>query len=289
MAGLFEAAVRFMRRQPGTVLGLGAVAGFTGAAANLVVLATVYPGLQDQLNGIEPLVADGSDQTVAAQALIELLISTTAMLLLVAAITVPVYAVVNGALILVLGRDVFGERTSSGQAWSGVARKIGPLLLQLVVIAAVAAASTLPLVLALSMAGSDPVIGLGLAVLLAPLCLVAFLIVVPRLILAPVCLVLEDLGVAESFVRARQLVRGASWRVLGVGIAAFLITRLLAAFIAVPFSVLGGGEALSTQGVFLTSLGRIAGTSVGFPILCAVIALLYVDLRVRTEGLRAPG
>lgn len=281
--------MRFVRRQPGTVLSIGALAGFAAAAANLVGLGTVYPRLQEQLTAIEPLAADpqAADQNAAALALVEVLVSLASLLALIAVISWPVYMLANGLLIHVLGRDVFGESTTTGEAWAAVRRKIPGLLGQLLVIAVMVLVSTLPIIISLSMAGSQPVTGLGLAMVLAPLCLVALLMVLPRLLLAPVCLVLEDVGVSQSFIRARELARGHAWRVLGVAIGGLVLSRVIAAVIGLPFSLLAGADPLSTLGVFMASLGRIAGTTVSFPILSAIIALLYVDLRVRTERLGA--
>ena len=286
MAGILQAAAQFVRRQLGSLLRLGGVAGFAGAAANLLALGMVYPSVQQRLTAIEPLTADpqAADQQQLATALVDVLVATTGMLLLVALVSLPVYAVVNGLLIRVLGRAVLGEPTSAAQAWTLTKSRTLPLLAQTLVIVAVLALCGLPVAVALSMAGQDPVLGLGLTFLVAPLCLVAALILLPRMLLAPVCLVLEDLGVAASFVRARQLLRGSAVRVLGVMIAAIVISRLLGSIVGLPFDLLAGADALSTQAVFLTSLGRIAGTAVSLPLLSGAIALIYVDLRVRNEG-----
>ncbi len=286
MAGILGAAARFVRGQLGSLLRLGGVAGFAGAAANLLALGTVYPSVQQRLTAIEPLTADpqAADQQQLATALVDVLVATTGMLLLVAVVSLPVYAVVNGLLIRALGRAVLGEPTSAAQAWTLTRRRTLPLLTQTLVIVAVLALCGLPVAVALSMAGQDPVLGLGLTFLVAPLCLVAALILLPRMLLAPVCLVLEDLGVAGSFVRARQLLRGRGLRVLGVMIAAIVISRLLGSIVGLPFDLLAGSDPLSTQAVFLTSLGRIAGTAVSLPLLSGAIAVIYVDLRVRKEG-----
>jgi hypothetical protein len=284
---MLEAAIRFLRRQPGTLLTVGAIAGFAGAGANLIGLGTVYPHLQEQLTALEPLAADpqGANQQQLAAALAQLLSSTAALFVLILVISLPVYAIVNGLLIAVLGRDIFGDRTSTGQAWQMVRRKVGGLLGQVLMAMVLLSVCGLPVVVALSMARRDPVVGVGLAMLMAPLCLVAMVLLLPRLLLAPVCLVLEDIGVAESFVRARHLARGQVLRVLGITAAAVLITRVVAAVVGLPFDLFAGADPLTTQGVFMSSLGRVAGTAVSLPILSAMVALVYVDLRVRKEGL----
>ena len=98
---MLEAAIRFLRRQPGTLLTVGAIAGFAGAGANLIGLGTVYPHLQEQLTALEPLAADpqGANQQQLAAALAQLLSSTAALFVLILVISLPVYAIVNGLLI----------------------------------------------------------------------------------------------------------------------------------------------------------------------------------------------
>ena len=290
MSAMIAGALRFLARQPRTALAIGVIGGFASAIANIVGLGTIYPSVQQALAAVEPLAADPQavDQSVLAAAFVQLLISAGGMLVMVWLLSLPVLAIANAMVIAAVGGDVWGQPVSLSTAWSSARPKVVRVLGQWVVIVATLGLCGLPLVIAMSVAVTDPVVGLGLAFLLAPLCLVALLMVAPRLVLAPVCLVLEDQSVAVSFIRARDLTRGHWARIVGIAIVAMLFSRLAGVVAGLPFDVLAGADPLSTQAIFFTSLGRMAGTAVSLPLLAATIVMLYVDLRVRGDGLGQP-
>ncbi len=287
MTAMIGAALRFLGRHPGTALGIGAIGGFASAIANIVGLGTVYPVVQQRLAAVQPLSADpaAADQTALAAAFVDLLVAAAGMLALVWLVSLPVLALGNAMIIAAVGRDVSGEPVTLGQVWHTIRAKVVPVLAQTLVIVATLGLCTLPLVIAMSMAASDPVAGLGLTFLLAPFCVVALLMILPRLVLAPVCLVLEGVGVAVSFIRARQLAAGHWARIVGIVVVAYLFSRLIGAVIGLPFDILAGTDPLGTQAVFFSSLERMAATAVSLPLLSATIVMVYVDLRVRKEGL----
>ena len=289
MNAMIGAAFRFLVRQPRTALSIGVVAGFASAMANLVGLGTVYPAVQERLAAVEPLAsnAQAADQPALAAAFVNLLVAGSGMLVLVWLLSLPVLAIANAMLIGAVGRDVFGDATSVRQAWDATRPRIVAVLAQLLVIVATLGLCGLPLVISMSMAESDPLAGLGLTFLLAPLCLVALLMILPRLVLAPACLVLENVGVAVSFVRSRQLASGNWARIVGITLVALLFSRVVGAVVGLPLSIFAGAEPLSTQAVFFSSLGRMAGSAVSLPLLSATLVMMYVDLRVRGEGLRS--
>lgn len=290
VTAMIAGALRFVTRQPRTALGIGVVAGFASAIAHIVGLGTVYPLVQQRLAVVEPLTADPAtvDQAALATVFVDLVVAATGMLALVWLLSLPVLAVANAMLIAAVGRDVSGEPIGVGVVWQHVRGKIVAVLGQTLVIVATVGLCTMPLAISMTMATSDPVAGLGLSFLLAPVCLVALLMIAPRLVLAPVCLVLEGVPVAASFIRARQLARGNWARIVGIALVAWLFARLVGAFVGLPFDVVAGPEPLSTQAVFFSSLGRMAGTAVSLPLMSATIVMLYVDLRVRGEGLGGP-
>lgn len=287
LTAMIAGAMRFLTRHPRTALGIGVIAGFASAIANIVGLGTVYPVVQDRLAALEPLTGDpaAADQAALAAAFVDLMVAAASMLALVWLLSLPVLAMANAMIIAAVARDVSGQSIGLSEVWQAVRGKVVPVLGQTLVIVATIGLCAMPLVISGSMAASDPVAGLGLSFLLAPLCLLALLMVLPRLVLAPVCLVLEGAAVAVSFIRARQLATGNWARIVGIVVVAFLFSRLVQAVVALPFDVFAGAEPLSTQSVFFSSLGRMVGTAVSLPLLSATIVMLYVDLRVRQEGL----
>ncbi len=51
------------------------------------------------------------------------------------------------------------------------------------------------------------------------------------------------------------------------------------------FSLTGSGAQLSTEAILITAIGSIIATTLTAPVRSGIDALLYVDLRMRKEGL----
>jgi hypothetical protein len=108
-------------------------------------------------------------------------------------------------------------------------------------------------------------------------------------------LLLENLGVFAALRRSYRLVRGNFWRVIGIGLLTAVITYIIRQVFSIPFAVIGvavtsfnqNGEELSglvTQ-VLIADIGTVLAGTVLFPFTAGVTALLYLDLRMRREGL----
>jgi hypothetical protein len=92
------------------------------------------------------------------------------------------------------------------------------------------------------------------------------------------------------------------WRVLGIRLLGVLMVAFIGFLIGIPFALLAGmvsghsvlGSGLASSGdslsvpityILITSLGSILSTTLTAPIRAGIDALLYVDLRMRKEGL----
>ena len=192
------------------------------------------------------------------------LVALTSLLQIVAT------GVLVGLLSVVVGEAILGKEMSLGAAWA----KIRPRLWSLV---------GLSLLLTV-------LIWLGLA-----LCLLPGVVATTFWCMAPAIVVLERGSVLGSLGRAGTLVSGAFWRTLGVVVLLAVIYFVLNAALSAPFSVLAallsppdavfgsGGQIVVQQA--LVSIGRVAAGTVGYPFVAATITLLYVDQRMRREGL----
>ncbi len=107
-------------------------------------------------------------------------------------------------------------------------------------------------------------------------------------------LLLENLGVLASLRRSYRLVRGSFWRVLGIGLLTAVIAYIIRQLFSIPFAVMGGlasaVQGSDTFGAFLiqlliTDIGTVLAGAVLYPFSAGVAALLYLDLRMRREGL----
>jgi len=107
--------------------------------------------------------------------------------------------------------------------------------------------------------------------------------------------VLEREGPARALGRSWRLVRGSFWRVLGITLLAGLIVVVTSGVLQIPFGLLaalaGGGNSLlpatsgNVAGILISAVGGVVAGAVARPISAGVAVLLYVDLRMRREGL----
>jgi membrane-anchored glycerophosphoryl diester phosphodiesterase (GDPDase) len=104
---------------------------------------------------------------------------------------------------------------------------------------------------------------------------------------------LERQGVIAAMSRSRALVAGSWWRVFGIFLLATIMAEIIASIIVIPFALFGIGSILSghTASEFQFSHLLVAGIG-GFiaatlvrPFTSGVIALLYLDRRMRAEAL----
>ena len=202
-------------------------------------------------------------------------------------------AVLAGIVTAVVGRALFGTPTSLGEAWSQVRPRLPRLLLlSLVVGLAVYGAffGSIAVLALLALAGPG---GVLLGVLLLFLGSAAAVWLYIRWSLAPAVLVLERQGVRASLKRSGVLVARSWWRIIGVLLLALVIALFVSLVVQLPFQLLGYSpfdglsadyELTTTQAVIGAVSGAFASTVVA-PFSAGVRSLLYVDRRMRAEGL----
>jgi hypothetical protein len=127
------------------------------------------------------------------------------------------------------------------------------------------------------------------------LCVIPAIPVYVFLSLAGPALILERGRVGQAFSRSRLLVSGSFWRVLGI----LLLTLLIGTVIRGVFGfVFGGGTSfvsqlfnpgepvtMSTFGLILQGVGTVIGETIVTPFMALVTVLLYIDQRMRKEGM----
>lgn len=202
--------------------------------------------------------------------------------------------VLAGIITAVVGKAVLGQPLTTGDAWRAVrpllARLIGLALLVGLVVVGVVVAAALLAALAFAVAG-DAGLVVGVPVVLASLGAAVYLYV--RLALAAPVLVLEKTGIVEALRRSGVLVRSSFWRVLGVLLLTAIIAAVVSNVLQLPFLALGGGAGFLTGSgdevglgtLVLTQVGAGVGQTLTAPFTSGVLALLYIDRRMRAEGL----
>jgi hypothetical protein len=208
--------------------------------------------------------------------------------------------VVTGLLIIAVSNAVIGRRTTPAQLWARTRRRI-PALIGLSVILIVTAAAAAALLtgpgIVVVILTDQTVLGVLLIVLGLLLSVVVYVALYYGLwSLAAPALLLEDLSMVNALRRSWRLVRRSFWRVVGIMLLTTLLVGVLSGLISVPFSILGAlvtlGQdapyesfALTLLQLLVGQLGSILSGAVLYPLTAAVTALLYIDLRMRQEGL----
>ena len=203
--------------------------------------------------------------------------------------------VLNGMLVHVVAEAVLGRRTGIAATWAvtrgRLLRLLGLTLLNLLVVVLLIGVPVGLGVLAGSGLGVGPGFAVGVPLVLAGVALLVFVQVRFFQLAAP-ALVLERLGVVASMRRAGALSRAQFWRLLGIAVLTSLVVGVVSQVVAIPLAIVGvvGGALFPGTGgalalVFSSYLSQIVVGAVTTPFTSAVVALQYVDQRIRKEGL----
>jgi hypothetical protein len=140
------------------------------------------------------------------------------------------------------------------------------------------------------------------ALLVIPLMLafgVGVLWVAVKLMVAPAAVVIEELGAFAGLRRSWELTRANWWRILGITLTVGILVAVITQVVLIPASMLptvlsgvvsphgGSGQEASLAvavGIFTAVVGALVG-AVGYAFQTSVMALLYMDLRMRRDGL----
>ena len=202
-------------------------------------------------------------------------------------LTFIVQAILAGLLAPIIARGVGGQQISAGDAWRVTRPRLPSLLLAtlLVLLAGLGPLLVLGLLVAIAaVAGSPPVV-YGLLVLLGLVALVLTIWFSTMLSLVTPVVVLENQGPARALARSWRLVNRSFWRVFGITLLAGIIVAIAGGILQLPFSVLGAVSGSGIGATIVIVIGAIAAGTVTRPITAGVTVLLYVDMRMRKEGL----
>lgn len=294
---LLDGAVTLVRRYPRPALGLSAAIAIISTTLNIVLAVTALrplvsfdAGVLSRGNGAAATSQlDGALGGAALGGVGSGLVNALATLVL------------TGILTAIVGRGVLGLPMTLAQAWAEV-RPVLPRLIGVAILTALLVYGTLAaglIVAALSLAAfGAPGALLAIPAAVAGAAGAAYLYC--RLALAPCAAVLEKAGIRASLRRSGILVRRSWWRVFGI----LLLTLLVAGFVTqvaqLPFLLVGlgpggfgpggfgrGGNLTgsTTRLLVLSYLGAGIGQTLVAPFTAGVRALLYVDRRMRAEGL----
>lgn len=189
-------------------------------------------------------------------------------------------------------RYLSGERTSLRVAWHQAKPRLvsalGLGLLDAVVV-------LVPIVLAVAASialavRSGPEVARQTTTALFVLAAFVVLAALPTLVIAGPMLVIEKLRPVDALWKACALQRRGYWRLLGRVICTYLVVSVVSTVVGLPFTLAslatrpGGDVASQTlESLLFGNIGWVVGQVAVLPFLIVTNALLYADLKVRSE------
>lgn len=215
-------------------------------------------------------------------------------------------AFLQGIIVGDVARGTLGERLTLRSLWRLAGRRLWPLVGWVLIVAGVllgVVAILGGIVAALVLAGSTASITIGVVV--GALGLIALIVlgawVYTKTSLVPCLIVLERLGIRASIRRSWSLTTGYFWRTFGVQFLVSAIVNIVAQVVTTPVSLVYGYlVALINPNGRGIDTGAITGAIISYAVLllvslvigavttvvqAAAVALIYIDLRMRKEGL----
>ncbi|NXY98633.1 hypothetical protein HYE82_30500 [Streptomyces sp. BR123] len=289
------------------------------AGVMLAVMAIVLPamglavgiGVASVFEHFEPVFDPPFGEEPPADDVAPLLVAGGVLFVVLMALGLFGMAVVTALCPAVLKEAVTGRPTTFRTMWRAAVRRtpavagavlLAGLIAGLPMLAALAVG--IAVVVASAAADSGPAV-LGLIPVLMLAALPVTLWLTTRFGLASAVVVLEDAGPVTALRRSAALVRGAWWRIFGITLLGGLIAGAIGWVMQLPFNFVGtfallpamtampedgggpSGGVITAMvfALFLVFFGAAAGQmfQIGFTQL--VSSLLYVDQRMRREGL----
>lgn len=287
---ILEATFSILRRYPAATFGSAAIVVGIVSLAQLALLWPTFSVLADLPDPTDGDAAAAWFDSFAGLPWVSILVGGA----LVALLSFALFTSLTGLLSVVVGQAALGRPLSFGQAWS----KSGPRLLRLIVtviLVAVIVAGVWVLfsLISVVMTIVDPPTAVGVLLLLVGIAvgIAASVWLGVRLALATPAVMLESdaggpIGALTAIRRSWSLVSGGWWRTFGIVLLAAVIAGALAQVIAIPINLVVGAAPLDLGAALVAStLAGALGQAVTVPISGIVLGLVYVDRRMRTEGL----
>ncbi|WP_017585125.1 glycerophosphoryl diester phosphodiesterase membrane domain-containing protein [Nocardiopsis ganjiahuensis] len=306
LGDIFNGAFSYIRDNPRTTFVLSLLVMAIASIVSTVAATWLTGDTAEVLTSFDEIMADPAafdpdDPMFQTSPLATLLGFVGDLILLVGG------AVLLGLLAAVVGMAVLGYRLTIGQAWEAVRGRIGAIIglafiklgIQLVIAVVLVIALFVALFLGLIVGFGAENIGAGIAVGLLLLVVGGLIVGAPalwiwiRLYYAMPLVVLERLGPGQAIARSWRLSRNAWWRTLGYWLLALLIVMVVNMVLGVPVGLLtpflAFNDGLGTFGPILVGVITYVVTVLIYaltqPFVAGVNTLLYIDLRMRHEGL----
>lgn len=300
---LIGAPFQTLRRNPKITVGAALlIQGIPAIVASLLIFGGAAL-LLGRLNN-----ADQADQSTLTAGAIGGSIVLGLLSLVVSAVS---EALLQGVVVGEVARGTVGEKLTFRALWQLVKGRIGALIGWTFLLAigwgVVVGLLIVVAVVLFSLGGPAAIVGGILVLFIGGLGIAALAIWVnTKLVMVPSALVLERLSLRAAVARSWSLTRGYFWKTFGVVALITLIAYMVAQIISFPFGLIGGiiggiaaptsmsdPQANEVSQVIVSQLSVNVLASIVTSIVGAImsvvktsaLALLYIDLRMRKEGL----
>ncbi|WP_394769508.1 glycerophosphoryl diester phosphodiesterase membrane domain-containing protein [Lacisediminihabitans sp.] len=294
---ILGASFRVLRRNPRPTFGAalllqGSAYLLLYAVVGLVTFFSVSR-INSSTNADNATIAAGSVATIVLASLVPVLLSAV------------VGALVQGIIVLEISRATLGEKQTFRELYGRARGRIGALIGWTLIVGAVllVAFGVLAGLVALFVATLG-VAGIVIGVLLGVFGGLGFLVVAAwittKLSLVPSVLMIERLSIRQAVARSWKLTRGSFWRVFGIQLLVSVIISVISQVVSAPLGFIApiaiglldpngqqGAVTVVVTGALLvlTVIVTVVFLAISTVVQTATTALLYVDLRMRREGL----
>ena len=280
---ILDGAFASIRRNPKAILGLAAVVMTISAVVSAVITRTLF-----NVGSLDLPTAGQQLTTAQATHLVGRIIAVAVPAFgLAVLLTIIVQAILAGLLAQIIARGVGGQQISAADAWRVTRPRLPSLLLAtlLVLLAGLGPLLVVGLILGVAaLAGAPPAV-YAVVALLGVVALVLTIWFSTMLSLVTPVVVLEHERPARALARSWHLVARSFWRVFGITLLAGIIVAIAGGILQLPFTFIGAVLGSGIGGTVIIVIGAIAAGTVTRPITAGVTVLLYVDMRMRKEGL----
>lgn len=293
MGDIFDGAFKAIRSNP-VVMFLVALILLLMQAVVLTILSTVF---FDPYTAITSMLQNPNDFSGLENFFSSTLILATVNGLMSIVIT----NIITGILITAIRYAVYNKKASLNTVWAQTRPLILPLiglslLVSLIIGAVPLVVFGISTVLTVygAASGSGAILTLFslLLMLVFPVVMVFVIVVAIKLSMATPALIMENISITQALRRSWELTKGNFWRILGITLLAAILVGIIAAILSSPAALFTyGSTTLGTttgQALFFNAIIELfsaIASAVTVPFTTAVTALLYLDLRFRSEGL----
>lgn len=293
---LLGASFQVLRRNPRPMFGFALLVTGVVFFASFLLVGLValfaFSRISSATASDSDVVSAGSVALVVLAGLISVVLSLVAS------------AILQGIVSLEVARGTVGEKLRLGGLWRAARGRIGALIGWTLLITAAVVVVILVLVLVIGViaavggvAGAVIAVLLGIAAFFGAIVLGAW--IATRLSLVPSALMIERLALRAAIARSWRLTIGFFWKTLGIQLLVAVIISFVTNIVSTPLQlVIGLGSSLinpngeqtaALAGIviayILTVVLTVVVGAIGSVMQSATAALIYIDLRMRKEGL----